>query len=348
VRLACSTGGALEGEAAELGIPVRAMGSEIVKRRDSGRFAAFIAAELAREPTDVVHTHSFASALAASRVAGDGGCAFVLTEHSEGAWRRPEDDAALARALRTADATIAVSWAIKERLHTAGLPVGSMRVVPNAVLLAPAGRRNPRRGRQTVGVLARLRPEKGIDVFVRAAALVAALVPGVDFVVIGDGPERGSLERLGAEVGIVPGRLAFLGARPDGPSALRDLDVLAVPSVANEGTPLVVLEAFAAGVPLVASRTGGIPEQVRDRIDGLLVEPGDVAALAAALVEVLRDPAEARRRAAVARAEARERFPIEAMIDSVERVYEACLCGRGVAPLAGSAPTRARRLASAS
>jgi glycosyltransferase involved in cell wall biosynthesis len=173
------------------------------------------------------------------------------------------------------------------------------------------------------GVVARLRPEKGVDVFLAAASIVAKRLPNTDFVVVGDGPQRGALCRLATDL-LGHERIRFLGARPDGPRLLAGFDVLVVPS-RHEGTPLVVLEAFASGVPIVATRTGGIPEQIRDGVDGLLVAPGDAESLADAVIDVLVHRKEAQRRAQTAAREVTDRFSPSRMVNDVEEVYRLVL-----------------------
>ena len=262
------------------------MAQEVVKRRVSTEFAAFVAAEIERRPPDVVHAHLFAAAAAAAAACEGRGCRLVVTEHSEAVWRGAAD-LDVCRWIRSrSHAVIAVSQEIARRLvEQEATPPELVSVIPNAVMTAPCPPRRPRR-HPVVGAVARLRPEKGVDVLLRAAAIVAARRPDVRFVVVGDGPEAPALRRQAASMGMQP-RVTFLGPRTDGPELVAGFDVLAVPSLANEGTPLVVLEALASGVPVVASRTGGIPQQLRDGLDGTLVEPGDARALAEALCGVL-------------------------------------------------------------
>jgi glycosyltransferase involved in cell wall biosynthesis len=339
VRIACSAGGSLEGEAAEVGIAVTILGGQLVKRRVSGFLGDQLGAELEARPVDVVHAHSYSGAAAARMAlacpAGtDHAPALVVTDHSEGCWRGPDEEAIWRQVLGGAQRVIAVSEAIERRLlEVDGLPRHVVAQVSNALFLAPAGSRRPHPGAATVGVVARLRPEKGVGVFLRAAAAVVARRGDVRFIVVGDGPERASLELLAGRLGLVAGdRLRFLGGRTEGPQLVAGFDIVVVPSVANEGTPLVVLEALAAGVPLVASRTGGIPEQVRDGVDGILVPPGDAGALAAALIGVLDDPEAARRRAESAARDVYDRFSARGMADAVEAVYQAALACRSGAP----------------
>jgi glycosyltransferase involved in cell wall biosynthesis len=124
------------------------------------------------------------------------------------------------------------------------------------------------------------------------------------------------LERLAADLGVT---VTFLGFRPDGPALIGELDLLVIPSL-TEGTPLILLEGAAAGVPVVASNVGGIPEQVSDGIEGLLVPPGDDRALANACQRILADRALGARIAAAAGHRLRQADP-EAAVNAVAALY---------------------------
>ncbi|MGQ9729797.1 MAG: glycosyltransferase family 4 protein [Candidatus Zipacnadales bacterium] len=132
-----------------------------------------------------------------------------------------------------------------------------------------------------VGVVARLSEEKGVDVFLRAAALLSENIPNIDFVVIGDGPKREALEDLAHALRLT-GQVVFLGRRSDIPEVLSVLDVLVVPS-REESFGLAALEGVAAGVPTIASDVGGLREVLGDTEAVLLVTPDDAEALAEAL-----------------------------------------------------------------
>jgi glycosyltransferase involved in cell wall biosynthesis len=131
-----------------------------------------------------------------------------------------------------------------------------------------------------------------VATFLKAAARVAPLFPEVGFLVVGDGPLREELTDLTRQLGLEQ-RVHFLGHRADARALIELLAVLVVPSF-TEGSPLIILETMAAGVPVVASAVGGIPDQVRHGKEGLLVAPGDPGALGDALLRLLRDPAYAR------------------------------------------------------
>jgi glycosyltransferase involved in cell wall biosynthesis len=197
-------------------------------------------------------------------------------------------------------------------------------IIPNAMTstsepLADASLPTELRERPLVGVVARLQPEKGVENFLRAAARVAAKFPEAHFVVAGDGPLRQELVALSEDLGLRE-RVRFLGFRSDASELMKSLDVLVVPSL-TEGSPLATLEAMAAGVPVVASAVGGIPDQIRHDREGLLVPPGDAAAISDALLTLLRDPARASRLGEAARRRVASRFSHDTMVRRIEDVY---------------------------
>jgi len=153
----------------------------------------------------------------------------------------------------------------------------------------------------------------------------AAELPGADFVLAGEGPERAGLEALATELGIAE-RVHFLGYRDDIPQLLAACDVFALPSL-YEGSSLAVLEAMAAGRPVVSSAIGGTDELIDDGVDGLLVAPGDTAGLAGALRRLL-DDAELRKSFAErARRRVERDFTPTAMTQRVEAIYGELLAG---------------------
>jgi glycosyltransferase involved in cell wall biosynthesis len=152
-----------------------------------------------------------------------------------------------------------------------------------------------------VSFLGRLRKYKGAQHVLNAFPAVLASVPEARLDVIGDGPYRGTLERLAGRLGVA-GRVRFRGALAHEAkvAALNEAQVATCPSP-KEGWGLTVIEANACGVPVVASRSPGLVESVREGETGLLVPHGDVPALAAAVTRLLRDRAERLRMAAAAR-----------------------------------------------
>jgi glycosyltransferase involved in cell wall biosynthesis len=137
--------------------------------------------------------------------------------------------------------------------------------------------------------LGRLVPIKGFDLLVRALPAVAARIPSARVLLVGDGAERRHLEAIAAALGVTE-RLRLTGELMDVTTPLAAADVLAVPS-RNEGMGRVIVEGMAIGIPVVATAVGGIPDVVTDGECGRLVEPNDIDALAAALIELGRDDA---------------------------------------------------------
>lgn len=169
--------------------------------------------------------------------------------------------------------------------------------------------------------LARLEPQKGLDVLLRAAAET----PGARFAIAGEGPLRAELEALARELGVAD-RVRLLGRRGDVPALLAACDAFVLPSL-YEGSSLAVLEAMAARRPVITSAIPGTDELIEDGSDGLLVPPGDAAALAGALRRLLGDGALREQLAGRARDKVEERFSPAALASGVEAVYEELLSG---------------------
>ena len=146
-----------------------------------------------------------------------------------------------------------------------------------------------------IGSVGRLSPEKGLRYLLRAMAQITRQEPNARLLLAGDGPERRSLERLAARLGLVD-RVEFTGEVPHDhvPQTLARMNVFAMPST-WEGFGVAALEAAAVELPVVASNVHGIPDVVEDGVTGILVPPKDVAALSQAILRLLRDPEERRR-----------------------------------------------------
>jgi glycosyltransferase involved in cell wall biosynthesis len=149
--------------------------------------------------------------------------------------------------------------------------------------------------------------------------LVLTELPEGRFVLVGGGPERPRLEQLAAELGVA-GTVQFLGQRTDISDLLPGFDVFVLPSI-TEGMPNAVLEAMVAGIPVVASRVGGVPEIVQDGETGLLIEPESPSDLARALIRLGRDAPLRLSLARNARAMVASRFNPRREVDETEAVY---------------------------
>ena len=303
--------------------------------------AAVAALRLARH-TDLVHAHLgedvavLPIALAAARRAAS---PLVITVHCSlrhtfaGAGAR----AALLKqvgarvetaACRRADMVIALTPRLAGHLHADGVAPQRTRVIPSGVAAAafagdPPGDPFPHAGHPRVVYVGRLARQKGVHTLVEAAARLRT--PGVSVLLVGDGPERSSLEEA-IRRHDVGGRVRITGFLPhrEIPAVLRHTDVFCLPSVYEElGSALV--EAMQAGVPIVASDTGGIRDAVGPA--ARLVPPGDPAALAAALDAVLADRRESERLAALGTRRVRA-WDWERLADQILDVYRVALMTR--------------------
>ncbi len=179
-----------------------------------------------------------------------------------------------------------------------------------------------------VGTVTRLSAQKAPLDFVRAAAQVAAAVPNVYFLVVGDGPLRAEVEQLARDLGISE-RLVLTGLRRDVPEQLAAMDIFALSSL-WEGLPRVLPQAMASGLPVVATATDGSIEAVTDGENGFLVPPGQPAVLAESLIRLLRDPALARQMGEAGRHRVAE-FDVRTMVAQIDQLYQELLAKKGLA-----------------
>ena len=234
---------------------------------------------------------------------------------------------------RRADAIVVPSPYVRDYVAGWGVDRSRIRVVYNAVSDPTAALDEDRataraalgldRDAEVILYVARLTPWKGIDTLIRAVPAVRERHPNAVLVVVGDGPDRARLEVLAAEA--PAGSVRFAGERPhrDVARYLVSADALALCS-GYEGLSHVLLEAMAAGVPVVVSNVGGNRALVRDGENGLLVPFGDVPATAAALGRLLDDPALAARLAGTARAETSERT-VGRMVEETLAVFRSAV-----------------------
>ena len=285
---------------------------------------------LRRERIDVLHTHKFGSNVWGALLAPLGRVP-VLVAH-EHTWsyegqpvRRFLDRELIAR--RSA-AFIAVSREDQRRMiEIEHIRADAVTFVPNGIDPVPAGDGERVRrelgiepGAPLVGAVAVLRPQKGLELLIRATAVAARSVPRLRVVIAGEGPERARLEALAAELGVA-GQVTLLGRRSDVPDLLAAFDV-AVSSSWFEGSPLAMMEYMDAGLPIVATRVGGVPDLIEDGVHGLMVEPGDPDGLAAAIGELLRDRDRAAELGARARERRRAEFDLNGTVRALGDLYE--------------------------
>ena len=280
----------------------------------------------------IVHSHLFRAHLAAARaVRGNRPPVTLATEHQ--ADPRRWALGVLRWATRRTTLVTAVSEGVRAHLVAHGFAPQRVRTVLNGIDVEAAGgaaARSPAElglpeGAQAVLFAGRLMRQKGLDVLLCAVSRVAADLPSLHLLVAGDGPHRGQLETQSAALGL-RGRVHFLGWRDDMPRVMRSACAAVLPS-RWEGLSLVLLEAMAAGLPVVATSVEGHAEVLEPDVTGLLVAPDDAGALAGALRRLLSDAALSGRLGAAAGEVVRRRHTAEAMASRYAALYAELLKG---------------------
>jgi glycosyltransferase involved in cell wall biosynthesis len=170
-----------------------------------------------------------------------------------------------------------------------------------------------------IGFVGRLVPIKDVETFIRAAALASERLPALRVVIAGDGECRGRLEELARNLGIGE-RVRFLGWRRDLLPLYASFDLFVLSSL-NEGTPVALIEAMAAGVPVIATSVGGVPDVLHDGENGTLVPARDPISLANAICTVAADPQRSRSLAENARATVSRRYNSGRLVEDIARLY---------------------------
>jgi glycosyltransferase involved in cell wall biosynthesis len=245
---------------------------------------------------DLIHAHGYKADVYAWLALRRAGVPLVSTCHT---WY--DNDFAVRlygaldrRTLRSFDGVVAVSEDVRQRLLRAGVAASRVHLIRNGIDLhpfaaAPALRRQtrPADGALRIGLVGRLSVEKGIDLFLQAAAQVVAHHPGTRFFIAGDGSDRASLQDLITHLGL--GTTATLLGRLDNmPAFYGSLDLI-VSASRQEGLPIALLESMASGLPVVATSVGAVPQVIRNGETGLLVPSGEPSTLAAAIVRLIAD-----------------------------------------------------------
>jgi len=279
-----------------------------------------LAQRLRREQVQVLHTHLSTASLIGGLAARLAGVPAVATVHGLNS----------RTCFMHAREIIAVSQAVRSHLAAQGVPESRLRVIYDGIDLQhyrEAPDPAPLRARlgvapqdMLIGSVGRLGREKGNAYLIEAAAILwtRERLP-VRVLLVGEGRERRALQEDARRCRIAD-RVIFAGFQREVVAYQAALDVLCLPSL-KEGLSLSALEAMALGRPVVASRVGGTPEVVADGQTGVLVEPANPEALAAAIARLLRDPEEARRMGEAGRERVERVFDIEQMVDRIEQVY---------------------------
>ena len=229
---------------------------------------------------------------------------------------------------------VANAEAAAVRLRVERVPADRIIVIPNGLDLTVFQPRSPRSTFRRVVMVANLRPEKGHDTLIDAARRILDLFPDAHFDIVGDGTERAWILDYARSRGVSEA-FSFWGHSEDIPSRLASADVFVLPS-RSEAFPNAVLEAMAAGLPVVASAVGGILEVVQDGQTGLLVPPGRPDALAEGLCRLMTDRDLSLRLAGAGRALVEARYSFERMVSALENLYVSELSRTGAQSAAPS------------
>ncbi len=284
-----------------------------------------------RERVDLVHTHSSVDAWLGGLAGRLAGVPIVRTRHVSIPIRRRWNVVYT----RLADRVLTSAEAIRRMVIGVGVPADRVLTMPAGIDLAAFAFERPAPDMRralgvtgpVVGCVAMFRGSKGHADLLAAFARLRARHPQASLLLVGDGVRRASVEQRARAMGLGDA-VVFTGFRPDVPALLSAMDCFVLASTRTEGVPQSVLQAFAAGVPVVARDTGGIPEVVSDGVTGTLVRDPAPEALADAIAAVLADPDAARRRGRAARALVEARFSHQAAMDRLLAVYAELLAAR--------------------
>jgi glycosyltransferase involved in cell wall biosynthesis len=259
------------------------------------RVAYHLYSFLKKDSFDVVHTHGYFAdicGLPAARLLGKRALStchgFISNDRKLKTYNRLDK-----YALRLCDIVIAVSDGIKNELVSSGIKESKVAVIPNAAFSSIGGDELPARRLDkrlslsiapddfVVGYLGRLSQEKGVNYLVDAFSLIRNSTDQLKLLIVGDGPERKSLEQKVKNSGL-ENLVVFAGFQEDIENWLPAFDAFVLPSL-TEGTPMALLEAMDLGVPVIATEVGGVPKVVTDQENGLLIPPGDHQAISNSL-----------------------------------------------------------------
>jgi glycosyltransferase involved in cell wall biosynthesis len=312
----------------------RAAGLEVVGIRMRGAWdlgaVCALRRLIRRERVSIVHTHSSVDGWVAGLAARTAAVPVVRTRHVSIRIRRRGNP--VYRWL--ADRVITSGEAIRDLVVEAGVDPRRVVAIPAGVDLGEfTGGRDSRQdgghavrealalSRPVIGSVAMFRGSKGHVHLLDAFATIHAQHPAARLLLVGDGIRRPWVEGLAKDRGLADA-VVFTGFRTDVPDLLRAMDCFVLASTRTEGVPQSLLQAFAAGVPVVASAIGGIPEVVEDGKTGILVPPEDAATLARAIESVLGDRAGAEARARCARHLVEDRFSHGASVSRLLALYD--------------------------
>jgi glycosyltransferase involved in cell wall biosynthesis len=279
---------------------------------------------------DVVHAHGYKADIYVYLALRGGKTPLISTCHT---WY---DNSLTLRLYGSADRfilkrytrVVAVSSEVKDRLLQSGVRPEKVSIIQNGIDRRPFRDAHPslrhdarfQAATAIVGLVGRLSTEKGVDVFIRSAPMVLAADPGVQFVIVGDGPDIESLKALITELNVAA-NVTVLGRRDDMPNVYGSLDVM-VSASRQEGLPMAILEGMASKRALIATSVGEVPSLILNDVTGMLLPPGDVDLLAQAISALVKDPQRRQRLGEAAERLIEAEFSAERMTMDYLTLYE--------------------------
>jgi glycosyltransferase involved in cell wall biosynthesis len=291
-----------------------------------------LTAYIRSEHVDVLHAHMFGSNLWGTVIGRLTNVPVIVAHEHTWSFEGEPLRRFLDRELigRWSDAFIAVSRADRRKMiEIERIPAERVRFLANGIVPgAPTPGRDLRAELgigpgPLIGAVGSMRAQKAYENLIRAAADLRKNHPDLHVLIAGDGPEKPRLEALVHELG-VQDVIMMPGRRLDVPDLLAEFDV-AVCASHFEGSPLAVMEYMEAGLPIVATQVGGVPDLIEDGVHGLLVEPGNPVALARAIDDLLADRTRASAFGERARERRRREFSLDVMVHNIEALYEELL-----------------------
>jgi glycosyltransferase involved in cell wall biosynthesis len=278
---------------------------------------------------DIVHAHGYKADLYTWSALRRGSVPFLSTCHT---WYDNNSLLRLygvldRRVLRSFAAVVAVSREVQTQLLRAGVPAARISFIRNGIDVEPF-RRAPKQAAEAlpgnpelrIGLIGRLAPEKGIDLFIRAAARVLDHLPQATFEIFGEGPDRVPLDSLIQALG-VSNRVRLAGRSNNMPHIYQSLDLL-VSASRQEGLPISLLEGMASGCAILATSVGEVPSIILHGETGILVPPENITELAAAMEALLRDPSWREQLSSKATALVASSYSAEQMALEYRQLYE--------------------------
>jgi glycosyltransferase involved in cell wall biosynthesis len=322
------------------GMRGRGIPTTVLNEPDDRIAVRMLAEHLRERETDLLHAHMYRAELLGARAARLAGTPAVIGTVHSSRIRSEADVTALAAVTPLMDHLVAPSAFIADKIRREGRGATPISIIPSGVdveRFAPStvARVETRRSLGIpaeaflVGVVARLEAEKGHRHLLAAWPAIAEALPDAWLLIGGTGSLADALRSQAAGLSAAE-RVIFSWPPDDVPAMTAALDLAVLPSL-REAQGVALLEAMASGTPVVASAVGGIPETVRDGIDGLLVSPADPDALAASVIRLAHDRTLRARLADAGRRRVEETFRLDASVSRMETIYVDALAPAGLA-----------------